>query len=359
MLIISRNITGQFLKIFLLCLFASFVIYITIDLFENLDIFIKYHPEFILIFKYFLNKTPLIINQVTPIGILLSTLICVGLMVRNREITALKACGVYIHRFFIPIFICVSFIGLGAFFIQESLIPLTKRNLKNIMNVEIKKKKSTSFFRRDDIWIKDKNRIYNIEFFDSKNNNLSGITILNFDTEFILQSRLDSSFAEWTENGWKCKDVIIRTFSSGILQKVESFNEMYLPFKETPNSLKAASNEPEDMNIMKLKRFIEVNSKKGYGVNEYKVVLYAKTAFPFVNLILSIFGISLALFSERKGEVVWGIGVSIFISFIYWLFMSYSQSFGKAGIFPPFIAAWLPNFVFSAFAIYLFLKIKI
>jgi lipopolysaccharide export system permease protein len=359
MLIVSRYITGQFLKIFFLCLGISFVIYTTIDLFENLDVFIKYNPKFILILKYFFNKIPLIIYQVTPIGVLLSTVLCMGLMVRNREIMALKASGVLIHRFFIPIFICVLFISLVIFFIQELLIPHTKANSKNIMNVEIKGKKASYSFKQDDIWIKNKNTTYNIDFFDAKNNILNGITILNFDPQFLLKSRLDSPMAEWTENGWKFRDIIIKTFSSGSLKKVEPLAEMYLSFKETPTSLKAVYKKPEDMDITKLKRFIKKNSQKGYEVTECRVVLYTKTAFPFVSLILSLFGITLALFSEKRGEIVWGIGVSIFISFIYWLFLSYSQSFGKAEILPPFLAAWLPNFVFFSAAIYLFLKIKI
>jgi lipopolysaccharide export system permease protein len=42
--------------------------------------------------------------------------------------------------------------------------------------------------------------------------------------------------------------------------------------------------------------------------------------------------------------------MSVLIVFAYYVVMSFSRSFGEAGIIPPVAAAWLPNLIFLAVA---------
>ena len=52
------------------------------------------------------------------------------------------------------------------------------------------------------------------------------------------------------------------------------------------------------------------------------------------------------------------VGFSILISFVYWVVYSFILELGKAGTLPPFLAAWLGNFIFALVGVYLFLSVR-
>jgi len=50
------------------------------------------------------------------------------------------------------------------------------------------------------------------------------------------------------------------------------------------------------------------------------------------------------------------LGIGITIAFAYILFMQISKSFAISGSLSPFLAAWIPNFIFCALGVYLLIK---
>ncbi|MDM8538993.1 LptF/LptG family permease, partial [Desulfobacterales bacterium HSG17] len=95
---------------------------------------------------------------------------------------------------------------------------------------------------------------------------------------------------------------------------------------------------------------------EGYDATLYKVDLHAKAAFPFICIILSIVGISIASRRIIKDGLPAGIAYGIGIAFLYWIFYSFCISLGYGGMLPPVAAAWVANLVFSCFAVYLLLN---
>ena len=54
----------------------------------------------------------------------------------------------------------------------------------------------------------------------------------------------------------------------------------------------------------------------------------------------------------------YGIGLGIVIALSYWLVMSVFIAIGKTGMLPPVLAAWTPNIIVTACALYLILTTK-
>ena len=76
------------------------------------------------------------------------------------------------------------------------------------------------------------------------------------------------------------------------------------------------------------------------------VELHYKIALPLISLIIILIGAPFAMITTRGGVLI-GIGMSIGIGLLYYAFIAISLAFGKAGILPPFLAAWLGNLVFA------------
>ncbi len=107
----------------------------------------------------------------------------------------------------------------------------------------------------------------------------------------------------------------------------------------------------DEMTIKELYRKIHRFQNEGYETVSYQVDLWGKLAFPFVCVILSLLGFGIAANPLKKSSLAKNIAIGICATFLYWSFFSFCKSLGSAEILPPFIAAWLSNFIFLTLSI--------
>jgi lipopolysaccharide export system permease protein len=107
--------------------------------------------------------------------------------------------------------------------------------------------------------------------------------------------------------------------------------------------------------MFELNNFIEEQRLQGTeNVDFYLIEKYSRVAYPFSTFILTLIGVAL---SSRKvrGGIGLHIGLGLALSFSYILFMQFSTMFSvKGGSIPPFVAVWIPNFLYSIIAILLY-----
>ena len=89
MRILDRYITKSVLTLFLTCILSFLFLYVIIDIFANLDDFLKQHTHIITLLQYYLSYLPIIFVQVAPISTLLAVLYTFGTFNRNNEIIAM------------------------------------------------------------------------------------------------------------------------------------------------------------------------------------------------------------------------------------------------------------------------------
>ena len=83
MKILQRYMLSEFLKLLAIAGAGFLVLFITVDLFENMDNLIKHDVPFFAAFSFFLYKVPFIIGQVSPIAALVASLLSLGLLSKH------------------------------------------------------------------------------------------------------------------------------------------------------------------------------------------------------------------------------------------------------------------------------------
>jgi lipopolysaccharide export system permease protein len=359
MLIITRYYTREFLKIFALCLSSFVVLYLLVDLFENLDSFIKNKASFGLIVRYFLFSIPLVIYQISPLGMLLCTFITIGLFARFNEITALKAHGISLFTVFKVFLFIAVFAWIFSLLLQEYVLPYTNRQMKEIKNIQIRGKQSVDILAKDHFWYRSQNAIFNIEVFYPAKNKIQGITIYYFTPDFHLQERIDAKWGTWKQNGdWAFHDGVVRTFQAAGDIKTEAFKERLITIHETPADFKMSQKLSEEMSYTEISAYIKKIGAEGYDTTPYEVDMQAKISYPFINIIMAMLGIPFALMIGRSGGMAVGITVSVLFGFFYWIFFALCLSLGKNGSLPTFLSAWMANIAFGSLGMYMFLQVK-
>lgn len=102
MKLLDRYIIRQLAWNFLLIVAALASLYLLVDIFERLDNFQERRLPATLAVRYFLLKLPMILDQIGPVGLLLSGIVTLGLLMNRRELQSLNAGGVSSLRVMLP-----------------------------------------------------------------------------------------------------------------------------------------------------------------------------------------------------------------------------------------------------------------
>ncbi|MFC1889106.1 LPS export ABC transporter permease LptG [Thermodesulfobacteriota bacterium] len=358
MTVLTRYILKEFLKLFCLCLTAFVALYLLIDFFERMDKFFKHRTALSLVFMYFLYKTPMIIVQMTPVATLISSLLSLGLLSRHNEIVVMKAGGINLNRVVGPVLAVSVGVVLFTWVLGEYVAPYTNRKADTISKVQIQGRIPRHLKRRDNMWYRGREGIYNIQVFEPETAAMSGVTVLQFDADFKLKRRIDATRARWSGDGWIFSDGVIREFSDEGKIGVDRFTERRIPLPERPDSFREILRDTEEMSFSELYRHVRRVRGEGYDATRYLVDLHSKLSLPMLNLITVLVGIGFALRSDREGGMIKSIVQSVGVGFVYYLLFSSCLALGHASAMPAFLAAWAPNILFAAFGAVMVATIK-
>ncbi len=358
MKILTNYISKEFLRFLLLCTCALIAVYLVVDLFENVDFFIKNKVESKHILQYLLFEIPKIFSLIIPLSSLLATILTLGLLSKNSEIIAMKGNGISIYYIVTPILTTAVIISILTFVFNESLVPYANRKANYIKNVIMEKKPEKIFFQQEKIWFRSNNTIFNIQLFEPTKSTMYGVTVFGLLDNFQIGERTDARELRWENGHWYLISAERKRFKKDGTIEAKSFEKELISLDKKPADLQRIEVRAENLRYVDLKKYVERIKKEGYNATRYLVDLNSKISLPFVTLIMVLLGIPFSLWRERTPGIALGIGLSILIGFCYWIVLSISISLGHGGIIPPILSAWFANLLFGSIGIITLLSLK-
>jgi len=346
------------LRIFSLCVAGGAVLYLVIDLFDRMTIFLRHNASLQWIAVFLLYKIPLIIYQIVPAAMLLGVLLSLGLMSRSNEILALRTSGIPVLRIAYPFVLVATIVGVGAFFFHDFVVCPTFQKSEYMRRVQREGKIPLKWYAGGKYWIKGKAGIFEIAEFHGEKEELYGITLFEIARPFHVTKRIDAEAARWDGQEWIFRNVVIRTFLPDNNMETTRVDETVLDFVETPEDFKALARDTDELSFAELLRTTREIESEGYDATPYRVELNMKIAFPALNVITALLGIPFALRLPRIGGLAAAVGISLVFGFVYWVFFAVTVSLGQGGLLPPIVAAWTANVLFLALGIYLLFRVE-
>jgi lipopolysaccharide export system permease protein len=347
MLIIDRHIISQALKILAIVMVTVIGIYLVVDFFEKIDDFNEQNVPMGRALTFFMYQLPFIIAQVAPIVILLSVLVALGIMNRQNEIIALKSSGVSSYYIIRPVFFMGIIFSLLLFWVSELVVPFTSARANQIWMKEVRNKSAVVVKDRN-IWLRGKNTISNIGYFDSQQKIIHDVSICFFDDQFNLIRRVDAAKGAYQKkNGWRLTEVLEqrRDNASGEFSVVH--HDVYIEKADFgPSDLRRVIKRSEEMGFWELLKFIRKSRTEGYDSLRLTVDLHNKIAYPFACLVLCLLGVGIAARPKAKDALPLSVGLGLLTVFVFWVFHSFCVSLGYGGMLPPLVATWISNLAF-------------
>lgn len=358
MKLLDLYLLRRFVIILLFALVAFVLIVVVVELIGEIGNFLDRDVPFAVMVKYYLFYIPFLLVLALPIAMLLASLFSIGQMARYNELTAIKSVGISLYRVLAPLLILGLLMSLFAFFFGETVVPKTNR-LKTAIHEQYLDPSSTRIASKvTNIFMRDQlNRLIFIGHYNSKEKVCHKVSILKkSDTRF--RERHDAQTMQWQDSTWVLLNGYRRTFSEqGVEHAVafDSLREGSIDF--SPEQLAESQTAPEDMSYRELKRFTQEVIRNGGDPASWRVDLNLKISVPFANLVMVLFGASLASNKKRSGVIV-GIIISLIICFLYYGFVKFFQTLGYNSVLAPVVSAWLANLIFLVLGIALLIATR-
>lgn len=359
MLILDRYIIKQFISTFFFSIFALCIIFLVVSLLENLDDFLDRQAGFLVIARYYLYFFPEIIKLLTPVGTLMATLFTIGKLSTRNEVTAMKSGGMSLYRLMLPLIVLSIVLSLSHLYFNGWVVPRANTQKINIEREYLKQGGS-------------RNVIYNLYFRDAPNRNVimqyynaekkkgnrAAIEYYDDSNSPRLTKRIEAGYLTWDDEKqvWNLINGIEREFSHNSI-RTERFDTLAVEINLTHKQIIRLQKDPSEMVVEEFRDYIDLIRRGGKDVSKQMIEYHAIFAFPFANFIVILFGVPFASVRKRGG-IALQIGAAMVISFLYMIFIKFSQTLGYSLGVDEVLAAWFANIVFLIAGLIVIFKTK-
>ena len=354
----DKYILGKFLKILCFSLVAFILIVIIVDLVENIDRFIDNKAPLILVVSYYLHYVPFIIVLALPVATLLSTMFTIGSLAKYHELEVMKATGISLYRLITPLLVTGFLISILLIAFSDLVVVPANYKKDQIKKMGIEKKKAPVGITRTNIIKAGQNGWVLFAQTYNEKEDRGNFVVINKIENNQVKIAIKAEAMMWADSGWILTNATKRTFEKNHEVEFIAYDTLYAGFlSHTPEIMKHKLKKARDTRFFELLNRIKLKKSMGQDTAKDKVELYLKISFPFINFIIILLGIPLAANPRRSGGTI-GFGLSIIISFIYFVILRAGQSFGYNNKLPPALAATIGNIIFLAVGLIMFFKTR-
>jgi lipopolysaccharide export system permease protein len=354
--LLDRYILGRFFQYFLFALFASVIIFVTVDSTEMLDKFIDAKAKYTVVLLYYYYYLPYILYLTLPVSVLLATLFSVGGFVYRNELTAMQSAGYSLWRIMGMLLLIAVPLSAGMLIFGESIVPQANRARKDLYIREVKRSINPASSRQGRLYMQlGPHDFLRMESYDpiSKSGDRASLHTFMGDR---LARRITAERILYVKNIWVFENADIREFTGKTPMIAHADTLMRADLSITPDDLARVNIEPEEMNYFDLRDLVTRLQNSGVRAGKWVVDLAFKLSQPFATVIIVLFGVPFAAF-RRRGGLVLGFGLSLLVCFVYFGFMQVGKILGYNGSVEPYAAAWAGNIVFGLLGFYLIIRV--
>lgn len=315
---------------------------------KSMDFIFKNKIDGMIVLEWFICSLPKDMLFIFPTASLLAGLLVYNTFSKNSELVAMYAGGVSFFSTLKPAVAFSMVVFSLVILVQDFVIPPALKRRTEIFNEYIRKEQK-SLYRKNVVLRISGDRLLSIGKIEVNSHRLENLIIYEPNGRIIsaLSGKLE-------DNGlWLLKNLWISSpdpkglggapkinFSQGSMEYQLDLTERDMERYEMKN--------PVEVGYRELLDLIQYHDGRGViSTVPLWVDFYSKTAFPFAIFIFTILGAVLGKTSHRGGGFL-GFGISLTLSFAYFIIMGFCTPLGKNELLSPFLAGWMQNMVFMA-----------
>lgn len=326
------------------------------DITEKLDAFLN-APLKETIFDYFMSFLPYFANQLAPLFTFIAVIFFTTKLAGNSEIIAIMSSGVNFNRLMRPYMIGAAVIAAMIFCLSNYIIPPTNVKRIDYTNKYVKNKKITTGI--DIMLMARPGEVVYMGRYESDTKTGYGFSFDKFKGHELV-SRMTAQTIQYDSTRqyhWTAYNYMIRDFD-GMSEKLRKGNVLDTVIPIEPRDFLIQKSDQETMTTPQLNDYIEKQRQRGVAnIKAFEIEKERRYAVAAAAFILTLIGVSLSA-KKTKGGMGLNIGIGLVLSFSYILFSTVTSQFATSGMTSPWLAMWIPNFVYLAIGLFLYWRAR-
>lgn len=350
---IDWYIIKKFLGTFVFMIVLIISIAVVFDINEKIDKFMNNNASLeAIIFKYYINFIPYYTNLFSPLFVFIAVIFFTSRMANNSEIIAILSNGISFKRMMKPYMVAASVIAIFSFIFGSYIIPPANATRIEFEQTYVDPRKKVLGDHDIQFKVGPETIVY-FGNFDLTSNTGYSFSMDHFDS-LRLTSRLTAQSIRYdSAYHWTITNYQIRKFE-GLKETITKGTSIDTTLQIVPNDFIVAKTDQQMMTSPKLRSYIKSQKERGLGnIQAFQIEYHSRIASVFSAFILTIIGAAISA-RKVKGGMGLNIGIGLALSMAYILFMTISSTFAVKGNMSPFVAAWIPNIIFSAIALFIY-----
>lgn len=354
-------ILKKFLVTFFFCMILFMVVAVAVDSSEKADDFVKTGLSTTQIIRqYYFGFVPYMWALLFPLFVFIAVIFFTSRLATRSEIIAILASGTSYNRVLRPYFIGGLFLASILWVGTRYWIPRANEIRSNFQANYIDKNDPSKTYRAPNRCERcyyrriDTNTYLGIKEYDTASMTASQLFMEKIKGDKVVYN-LRANGVRWdtATHKWKLNHVMERKIDS-MTETTKIYDTMTLKITLTPDELRKDEYMKDRLTTPELVAFIEREEERGTeGLSALKVERYRRTATPFAVLLLTVIGTVIASRKTRGGSGM-HLAIGIITAALFIVSDRFSTVFATKSNFPPMLAAWLPNIVFSLVAFYMY-----
>lgn len=279
-----------------------------------------------------------------PIIGLLGTILGIGVLSRNSELTAMRAAGTSLGRIGGATLVAGLVLGGVTVFLGDWAAPEGQRAATDLRD------RARGGGGSHAIWLRDGSTMVQVKNLKTESQ-VGDVTLYQVSDDGKLQSVLTAKSGEYQGDHWHLTDVRTTVFAEDRTQ-VTSSPEFDLTGGVSPSVLRLFILEADSLSFTGLLRLIGYLKDNHLDFAKYQLLFWRKLIEPLTVMAMMLFAIPFVLGQLRDTGAGQRLMVGVLVGIVFYVLNRVSLSYGALYAWPPILSAGAPTAVLAALAVF-------
>ena len=292
-----------------------------------------------------------------PIAIVFATLMSMGRLAKDNELTAMFTNGISLYRLFLPFFFLAIANCVALYFVNEYLVTPGAAQQEKLKQRYPLLRQEGEVDAQDPTIVKlPDGRYLSAKKFNKFSGSVEDIILDNLTSAAEGETRYVWTSRKGTIQGAVLSLTIARKYNlgeDGQVQTMESLPSANIDLGLELHQIYSDIRTPAQLTREELKRQQAIKKELGTSADRDLTDLWLKYSAPFAPLAFALVAMPLSLRAPRDERLL-GLIFTFLLVFFYYVLYFTAKIMGYNGVIPPWLAAWLMNIVFFGLSVLIF-----
>lgn len=354
---LDRYLVRELIAPILTCAISLIVLILIADVFDNLDVFLRYNTPPAIYLRYYLSLIPFAYVQTIHWAVWLGTLfLLVNLGVHN-ELIAMKSAGLKVSTIAQPILFLGCLLGIITFLVQDRLVPISFRTATELREVYIDKEKAVAAEKTlsNITYQTGGSQVYYFRTLTPISGKVNDAVILWMDKSTgRAYQKVTAKKGTWKKNSWEFEGITEHQIDARgrILGEPKIYvKKLYPDADVSPKDLTNATRESIFLTYREMKQIRDKLKASGVNVQAENLSLQSRLASPWQSLVMILITLPFLAKTHNRRSIAAAVLICVALAFAYHVFGAICLALGHSGKIPAFISAWLSHVLFAGSAL--------